>query len=350
MKGDSGDFATESFLERWLDKETEGEAYHSVLRGASTPRVKVCRRAESAAWPSVVRPSADPRSAEWPSVVRGDVETKGEALGATQPKHAAVAPESCSIPWWRFLGRPWSGVWRWVLGGGAGICLLLGWLMSANPETHILYTVAMAACVPAALVTLFCELEVTRRVNWAVALAVAAGGGGLAILLSSVLETLTGWESVFLAGVIEEPAKGAMLLVLLTAFPNRFRGILSGLALGVCVGAGFAVIETVGYAYTFGEEGEPSTAVLLLRGVLSPFMHMGWTGALGGALWAARSRPSEAWAAWAIFGGMVVLHCLWNTLGPLTHFSALLWVLIFCYVKRGVAEASGWGFLPKGAD
>ncbi len=251
------------------------------------------------------------------------------------------------IAWWGFLRRPWSGAWRWVLGLGAGACLLSGLLVQGVPTLHGLYAAAMAACVPAAMVTLFCELEVTRRVTWGVALAVAAVGGGLSILLTFVLDALTGFDSAALAGLTEEPAKGAVLLALL-AFPKRFPGILSGLALGVCVGAGFAVIETVGYAYAFGEAGRPSTDVLILRGVLSPFMHMAWTGALGGAMWTARAEPGRAWVALAVFLGMIASHCLWNLIGPLEYLSVALWVLIFRYVKRGAAEAASWGFAPKG--
>ena len=80
-----------------------------------------------------------------------------------------------------------------------------------------------------------------------------------------------------MAGLTEEPIK-AIALLILAMFPRQFPGILSGVALGVSIGAGFAVLETFDYAYAFGEAGRPDTFVLLLRGILSPLMHMAWTG------------------------------------------------------------------------
>ena len=185
------------------------------------------------------------------------------------------------------------------------------------------------------------------------AAAVTAVGGVGALALALVLYRLTGIEEAGLAGLVEEPAKGAMLALLAMA-SRRFPGILSGVALGVCVGAGFAIVETFFYAYGFGEDGWPSTWVLIVRGVLSPLTHLAWTGALGGAMWAARGAGRSGWHAfgswltWGILAAMVIMHCIWNSVGPVEWLAVALWALIFRFVKRGVAEASAWGFRPKG--
>lgn len=269
-----------------------------------------------------------------------------------------VRPVTAACPvdsWFRLLGRPWSWRWRWVLGLGVLACVALGVLSMAKPGLHRLYACAMAACVPVTAITLFCEMDATRRVTWWVAALVTVLGGLLSLFFAGFL---WGWfglvPTAALAGVVEEPAKGLVLLIL-AMFSRRFPGILSGLALGVCVGAGFAIFETIDYAYRFGEYGLPSTWVLVLRGALSPLMHLAWTGALGGAMWAARGPGRTGWAAlgswltWAVLAGMVVMHCIWNTVGPVQWICLALWALIFRFAKRGAAQAAAWGFAPKGA-
>lgn len=337
------DSPAEKFLRERLAKETE-QGYASVLRGVAPKGKHVSGKTMD--WEetpsSVLREMAKPD-------VREEIPTAPKTPPwepAFQSANVVSAMSAASLPWWQFLGRPWSGTWRWMLGIGIVVCVALGLTTVVFPGLHGLYAAAMAACVPVAMVTLFCELEVSRRVDTGVAVMICLVGGILSIGLTFLLSELTGIDSPFLAGVTEEPAKGAVLLGL--AFVPRFRGILCGLLLGVCVGAGFAVIETMMYAYGFGEGGLPSTEVLFLRGVFSPFMHMSWTGALGGAIWMARTRPAQTWAAVLMLGGMIAAHCLWNTLGPFTYCALGLWALIFHYVKSGAVEAAQWGFSPKG--
>lgn len=269
--------------------------------------------------------------------------------------NTGFTPEQIKIPqWWGFLGRPWTHYWRCVLGGGVAVCVLLWFLAAAIPGFYVLYTLAMSAWIPLVIITLFYELEMTRCVNWGTIILVTCLGGGAAIALTLIFNAITGNASVELAGMREEPAKGIILLAL-AMNTKRFPGILSGLVLGVCVGAGFAIIETFDYAYLFGTDGKPSTNVLILRGVLSPFAHMAWTGALGGALWAARGWRRggwcalQSWTVWGIFVMMILFHCLWNTLGPVEYLSCAVWVLIFYYLKRGISEALDEGFQPKGS-
>src|SRR5215212_2564246 len=59
-------------------------------------------------------------------------------------------------------------------------------------------------------------------------------------------------------------------------------------------GAGFAALETMGYAFVtlIQSQGnlEAVQDILLLRGLLSPAAHMAWTGLTATALWYAASR------------------------------------------------------------
>ena len=247
--------------------------------------------------------------------------------------------------WWRLLGRPWSVQWRFVLIFGAVACVILGLLMRSNPEIHWLYAAAMAACVPCTVCVFFAELARRMDLKWPWVLATYLIGGIASILMTLFVNqcaTFLPRQAVW-AGVVEEPCKGAVLLVVLVAFP-RIRGVLSGLALGAAVGAGFASIETFGYGYRFGSNDEPSTLVLVYRGVLAPMMHTGWTAALGGALWYIRYQDGlplfamRCWYAVGVFTLMVVCHCVWNSGNSVGYFPLIVWVLIFFYARKGTSE------------
>jgi len=84
-----------------------------------------------------------------------------------------------------------------------------------------------------------------------------------------------------LVGLIEEAAKLVVPLAVLLF--TRYRATTSnGLVVGVAVGVGFAVLETMGYGFTvlLSSHGNLATveAVLLIRGLLSPAGHATWTG------------------------------------------------------------------------
>jgi RsiW-degrading membrane proteinase PrsW (M82 family) len=95
-----------------------------------------------------------------------------------------------------------------------------------------------------------------------------------------------------------------------------------GLLLGVAAGAGFAVAETMGYAFVAlvrsGGDLSVVNTVLVDRGVLSPAAHMAWTGLAAAALWRA---ASVAWRGRAVAGfvGVYLLvaavHTAWDAAG-----------------------------------
>ncbi|MGN0886550.1 MAG: PrsW family glutamic-type intramembrane protease [Candidatus Spyradenecus sp.] len=299
-------------------------------------------------------------------VVRGSVEEPWRSAGVQETARPIASERAMTeerpvcvngepLAWWRFLGRPWSWRWRGVFALGAGACLVLGVMGEMVPALRGMYALGMAAWIPLAVVTFFKEIEVTRRASWGMAAGVMVVGGAASLLISLGLYALLGVKEAGFAGVIEEPAKAAVLVVL-SAEPGKRHGQLTGLLLGACVGAGFAIPETVVYAYGFGGAAEPSTFILLIRGLLSPFCHIAWTGALGGAIGAARGKQGSLGAIfasglfWAILGGMVLSHCLWNFVGPITYAAVALWALLFHFIKRGAAEAAAEGFYPQGEN
>ena len=267
--------------------------------------------------------------------------------GLTDGQSAATGPD---IAWWRLMGRPWTCVWRVFLILSAIGCVILGVFVRREPSLHVVYAAAMAACIPVSICIFFAELARHAGVRWRLVLVVYILGGivsvSLATLVNRCLPFLSG-KAVW-AGIVEEPCKGATLLVLMGAF-SKTTSICAGLAFGAAVGAGFASIETYGYAYAFGVHGMPSTHVLVLRGVLSPLMHIGWTAALGGALWYIRSphhahlRGLRVWCAIGVLGAMIGCHCFWNAFHSIGYLPLMVWVLFFFYANKGAEELAHSG-------
>jgi RsiW-degrading membrane proteinase PrsW (M82 family) len=119
-------------------------------------------------------------------------------------------------------------------------------------------------------------------------------------------------------GLIEESSK--LIVPALVLIFMRHRSPADGLLVGVASGAGFAALETMGYAFVALIESRGSIAtvdgILLLRGVLSPAGHMAWTGLSCAALWQAAadgwSRRSVVYFVLA-FAAAVALHAAWDS-------------------------------------
>lgn len=161
---------------------------------------------------------------------------------------------------------------------------------------------------------------------------IALIGGVVGVVAAGTLEFDTlhrlGFMPMLAVGLIEEAAKLIAPAVVLVV--TRHRHPADGLLAGVAAGAGFAALETMGYAFVVlvqsgGSLGEVEQ-VLLLRGLLSPAAHMAWTGLTAAALWRAAQR---GWNGRAIGGFLgvflvaVLLHTAWDSLGGLVVYAVL---------------------------
>jgi RsiW-degrading membrane proteinase PrsW (M82 family) len=123
---------------------------------------------------------------------------------------------------------------------------------------------------------------------------------------------------VLAVGLIEEAVKLIVPLAFLLTH-RRDRHPADGLLLGVASGAGFAVLETMGYAFVVLIQSQGDVAavqqVLFERGVLSPAAHMAWTGLTAAALWRAAIehwRPRALLGFAAVYLVAVLLHTAWD--------------------------------------
>jgi RsiW-degrading membrane proteinase PrsW (M82 family) len=273
------------------------------------------------------------------------------AVSSASPARSVRQPSTRG----RGLVRRWS--WLPVLAVGALLYELV--LQAVQDTRNPLYVPTLillgAAVVPVAFVGFISGRHLRIGVSaWVVTLT-ALVGGVVGVLVAGSLEYQvardTGSVPLFAVGLIEEMAKllvpAAVLLLV-----RRNRQPADGLLLGVACGAGFAVLETMGYALVaLVESGGNLTVVnglLLDRGLLSPAAHMAWTGLTAAALWRVatdRRRLRAAARFVAVYLVVSALHALWDSsASPWAHagLAVVSLGLLMWTTYRLVAPHRGW--------
>jgi protease PrsW len=243
-------------------------------------------------------------------------------------------------------GRSGTLRWAWVVVLVGGLLLyyllLVTLLDTENPNYLPALILIGSAVTPAA----FLAYAAGRATGWHIS------GGTLAAtaLFGGVIGTVTaGWleyDTLRRLGVgaglgvgfIEEAAKLIVPLLVLAATWRRRPGPADGLMVGMASGLGFAVLETMGYAFVaLVRSGGSIGAVeqlLLVRGLLAPAGHTAWTGLVCAALWQAAARPGarSLLAPVATYLAVVVLHTAWDFFNSAVGYVVIglisvIWVL-----------------------
>src|SRR4051794_36573449 len=221
--------------------------------------------------------------------------------------------------------RRWS--WLLVLLVGATLFELVrhAIVSTGNPNLVPSLILLGAAVVPAAFVVFIAGRRLVFDVGGGTVALTGLVGGVIGVVTAGMLEYGTlrrlGALPMVGGGLSEEVAKlivpAAIFLVV-----RRYSHPADGLLLGVASGAGFAVLETMGYAFVVLIQSRGNLAVvdnvLFVRGILSPAAHMAWTGIAAAALWDAgahRFRGSSVLRFVGAFVSVVVLHTVWDTFG-----------------------------------
>jgi protease PrsW len=219
--------------------------------------------------------------------------------------------------------RRWS--WILVLAVGATLFALVrhAIVSTGNPNLVPALILLGAAVVPAAFVVFIAGRRLVFDVGGGTVALTALVGGVIGVVTAGLLEygTLRRLGALPMVGVglIEEFAK---LLIPAAIFlvARRYAHPADGLLLGVASGAGFAVLETMGYAFVVLIQSRGNLGVvdnvLFVRGILSPAAHMAWTGIAAAALWDAgahRFRGSAVARFAGAFAAVVALHTVWDT-------------------------------------
>ena len=156
---------------------------------------------------------------------------------------------------------------------------------------------------------------------WLLALAFA-WGALVAVVVSFIVNTLLGaflgdaFGAVVSAPIFEEGSKGLGLVILLVFFRRYFDDILDGIVFAGVIALGFATVENVLYYGRGINEGKDTLiALLILRGLASPFAHVSFTAMTGIGCGIARESHSNFVRILLPvmgYGAAVFLHAVWN--------------------------------------
>ncbi len=165
--------------------------------------------------------------------------------------------------------------------------------------------------------------------------AVVVLGGAFACLLSQALGYFTpaasGWLGSFRSGGLEEVSKAFVCILIIVIV--RIRSPLLGFLIGAAVGAGFSIVEDMGYIFLSSDDWLASDIPAIVRVFFSRGMtvfctHSVWTGLVGWA-YARFDKHINNAAFYATALLSILLHSLWNN--PLTG-SGALWLVSACVI------------------
>jgi protease PrsW len=251
--------------------------------------------------------------------------------------------------------RPWLFFRTLLITVVFYVCLVLAWNEFRN--LIIIPTLIMMGsfALPFSTLLFFFESNVRRNVSLFQINQLVIFGGILSMIISltldNIISTVGGnWIGASFAAFIEEPSK---LLVLAVIINNKkYPFILNGLLFGAAVGAGFAALESAGYAFLFALEFGSSAMkdVILTRGMLAPFTHIAWTSMCAAALWRVKGGSRFSFVMikdmkfFRVFVAAVVLHTLWNSsinlpfYGKYIILGVISWIIVFGLLQEGLKQ------------
>ena len=245
--------------------------------------------------------------------------------------------------WGRRLG------WLLVLVGGLVSYLLVNQTMLDTQNVLVFPTLLLVGSVTVPAAVLLLEYAIGQGLDGhgGLIIGTAVMAGIVGVTLAGTLESsLTGTQQQVYLGVavIEEIAKLLVPLAIFVIARRRTAG--TGLALGIAAGAGFAVLETMGYAfYALVSRGGGLAAMqetLQLRALLAPASHLAWTGMVAWALWRIGTTPRRRFAVSGLvvmFTAAVGLHYLWDQTDDLTAHIVLAVISLSILVTLMVLSA-----------
>lgn len=267
--------------------------------------------------------------------------------------------------------KPWVFFRTFLVALGAYIAFVGAWKQYGNVQLLPGMIFVGSFAIPFATLILFFELNVRRNISLYQIARLVALGGAASILLSLLgYQVASGfkldWLGASVAGLVEEPGK--LLVLAFVVNKRRYRGILNGLLLGAAVGAGFASFESAGYAFLYllqhvsvsmSYNGAVTLqlndiaamrALIMSRGLLSPFAHIAWTGMSAAALWRVmgdgpfRVQMLKDPRFTRVFAAAVLLHMIWDSPlalpfeGLYVLLGAAAWIIVLGLVQEGLEE------------
>jgi RsiW-degrading membrane proteinase PrsW (M82 family) len=180
--------------------------------------------------------------------------------------------------------RRWFKVWSMMTLVGLGLILVVE--LTGNRALQPAGFFYGAAGGPIAVVVAVedrTEVAGRSRVHAWMLLWVVLFGAGVALMVAGILDEALipdkrSWH-ILQIGFLEEPAK--LIAPFALAYQGRYLTKLGGLALGLATSTGFAILETMAYAFNgLGKHGKDifqAEGIAILRGLTDPFGHQIWT-------------------------------------------------------------------------
>ncbi|WBQ05414.1 PrsW family intramembrane metalloprotease [Kribbella sp. CA-293567] len=257
------------------------------------------------------------------------------------------------------LVRRWAWVGTFLVGGGLYLLVLAVLTDTNNPNLFPTMILLGALVVPLT----FVMFAAGRSGRWLIDGPTLGGsllfGGVVGVVVAGLLEydamRKLGTLPMLGVGLIEEAAKLIVPAVLVVFFGHRYRhSIGTGIIIGVAVGTGFAVLETMGYAFVAllqsgGNVGAAEQS-LFIRGLLSPAGHASWTGITCWGLWRFVVEPAgkRFLGFLGLYAVAVALHTAWDGIGgKLTY--AIVGVISIGLLLTGLRHAQRQDALPAHA-
>lgn len=175
-------------------------------------------------------------------------------------------------------------------------------------------------------------------------------GALVAVFIAIILNTINGeivkvatksaqigenFGAVISAPIVEESAKGLILLILFWWKKDEFDGIVDGIVYAGMVGLGFAMTENILYYGRAASGGAGAlTFIIILRGMIAPFSHPLFTSMTGiGLGWSRQSNNGFIKLVAPVIGFMlaIFLHATWNgtaTYGGAAGFFAAYFLIM----------------------
>lgn len=238
--------------------------------------------------------------------------------------------------------KPWlySRVFLMFLIVFAALFVMVNNFYNANAIPGAIFIGALM--VPFSALIFFWEVNVPRNISIFDVIFMFFVGGALSLVCTLILYEIISVEQLdyigaILVGIIEEVGKIAVVAYYVSRKNTKY--ILNGMLIGACVGAGFAVFETAGYAFNaFAATGQIDVLldVLWLRSILSFGCHITWTAIAGvGLIVAKKEAPlNSSHILHADFIKFlllaIVLHAIWDM--PITFgmdIYLVQWILTF---------------------
>ena len=178
------------------------------------------------------------------------------------------------------------------------IVIALSYAMAVRGWPGMDTVLVLLACVgPVSVLLLTWEMNVPRNISLADTLKWVAVGGIMSLIATvmfNVVLDITAslgkftTESASWAAIVEEPAKLAIVFYII--WKKDYKYILNGVLVGMAVGTGFAVMETLSYImrYTFAEGYMSGLDVAIARGLGSFSSHGTYAAIYGGGLMIAK--------------------------------------------------------------